>query len=677
MIEKFNSLVDFVREKARLFVVLFFLLFLAAGLLTADDYGVSGDEFFEQRSSNVNFKYIFEDFLQKESDNPGIQRFLDETEALDTFEDRYYGVAMQLPMTFIEYLRHFTLDARYVILSRHYWVFLNFFLAMICFYCFLKDRFENRGWAVFGVFLMILSPKIVAESFYNIKDILFLSWVVISIWFSARFVRRPSVGSAILLALTNAVAGNIRIYGLLLIPVVILYFLFTERGKRPEKDFHNLLIYLFLCAGCYILLSPVLWENPIREFLSSLAVFSSFSHSSDALFFGKTIQANRIWYYLPVYIWISTPLLISTLVLVGFAFLLRAGFTFREKAPRWEYAEIVSAAFLIIPISFQIITHSTVYDGWRHYYFTFPMIVFLAVYAMVSIHRALPEGWKGTTVIRCGLWVCVLCSAGNAVRWYTAAHPLEYLYLNPVMESSSRLFQRDYWGLSHRVVLEDAASMAKEGEKIEITGRNSYYTYNNFLILPKSVRAKLDVYSYSNLFDSDYYILVYQYDSEDEISIPHYRKIKDYEVLGIRYASLYRIDKDGWQEIAVGIDSSETNRNETDLRLAYDGRIDTQWSTEDLTQSGNETLTLRFEKSVQLNRIDMENHLYLGYATSPALYCEKEDGSWESVTLTEPYDHQRLIFAPRTCQGIRIENQTESDRYWTISEFRFYGNILE
>jgi len=89
-----------------------------------------------------------------------------------------------------------------------------------------------------GCFL-ILSPRIFADSFYNIKDLVFLSLFLLSYVCADWYWRSPNIGRSIVFAMVLAVAINSRLIAIVLLPMVLLAGLYQ---CWVNKKYH-------LCAG--------------------------------------------------------------------------------------------------------------------------------------------------------------------------------------------------------------------------------------------------------------------------------------------------------------------------------------------------------------------------------------------------------------------------------------------
>lgn len=173
---------DYVTRKKALsiFVFIFFLSLFILGCMVFEDYGMSSDERIERQTGLVNLKYIgslFSDSIVKELDpNHKIPK-------ISSYEDRYYGVVLQIPLILIEPVikKYFSPPAIWKF--RHLMTFIYFFVGVLLFYKFTSSFFESRLYGILGVFCIFLTPRFFAESFYNIKDIAFCELSYIFLFF--------------------------------------------------------------------------------------------------------------------------------------------------------------------------------------------------------------------------------------------------------------------------------------------------------------------------------------------------------------------------------------------------------------------------------------------------------------------------------------------------------------
>ena len=163
--------------------LLFLILFLI-GIFTFKDYGISADEEF-QRSSGLywlNYVLNFTPFSELISE-VSIKFSQSKTYAVSSVEvHKYYGVIFDLPSALLEIIFKIS-DPKDYFYLKHFLNFTLFFIAAIFFYKLLFNRFSNQTVALTGTLFFILSPRIYGNSFYNPKDIIFLSLLTMAFYF--------------------------------------------------------------------------------------------------------------------------------------------------------------------------------------------------------------------------------------------------------------------------------------------------------------------------------------------------------------------------------------------------------------------------------------------------------------------------------------------------------------
>jgi len=99
-----------------------------------------------------------------------------------------------------------------------------------------------------------------------------------------------------------------------------------------------------------------------------------------------------------------------------------------------------------LPLGFAVITRTTVYNGWRHFYFIYGPMIVLAAWAVGKIAKK--------KVIAVILAVCML---GGAVD-LGMNHPHQQTYYQPLVRLHGENFNElDYWNVSARDALETLA----------------------------------------------------------------------------------------------------------------------------------------------------------------------------------------------------------------------------
>ena len=139
-----STAADFVVSRGAVFVL---GIFAAVGFAVLDDYGVSGDEYFQRLIGHAWVNYVLGvwDGIPWEDHN------------------RLYGAAFEVPLVLVERILGLT-DSRDVYLGRHLASHL-FFLAGGFFCYLLAYRLSgNRLLAIFAMLLFLLHPRLYRSS---------------------------------------------------------------------------------------------------------------------------------------------------------------------------------------------------------------------------------------------------------------------------------------------------------------------------------------------------------------------------------------------------------------------------------------------------------------------------------------------------------------------------------
>ena len=126
----------FKSEKAPgLLFLLLIMIALVVGRYTYKDYAYTVDEWVDRQTASINYQYVADKLFDKELN-------LHEEQLAD-WMDRYYGIALQLPMMVVEHLTGFTMPNHDAYALRHLYTFLVCMTGWVCYYLFLKKVFTK------------------------------------------------------------------------------------------------------------------------------------------------------------------------------------------------------------------------------------------------------------------------------------------------------------------------------------------------------------------------------------------------------------------------------------------------------------------------------------------------------------------------------------------------------
>jgi len=414
------------------FVIL--LIHLIIGLFIYNDYSIGYDDEAQRLIGRINYESLTKNSFE-----------------LATFSDKYYGPAFEMILYGMEKFIGPT-SGKEIYALRHLVTFIHFWISLIVFWVILRYLFKSSFYSALGTVLLILSPRFFAESFYNTKDLPLMSGFIFSFAAYIWAVRKTNTLPVVIFAFFSAYTTAIRPFGLLF-PLLFLGFIGAQMVRNPNKVFVLFGMLIFYITSFSLLLGgfwPILMQQP-EQFINMLRE-SVKTFDQPIYYFGQYVSsASKPWHYLPVFIFITSPLLIMILFIGGLPYAIYQMFC-KENSVINKTIHLSLLLWLCIPISIVYILNPRIYDGWRHLYFIYPSIIIFSLYGLQCIMRILstiPEKWS---VVMRYITVGVLVLQVFALIWFIIrSHPYQNIYFNELtknLETAAKLFDFDYWGMS-------------------------------------------------------------------------------------------------------------------------------------------------------------------------------------------------------------------------------------
>ncbi len=444
-------MLSLLKNNKNLLVLSFFSAYFIIGILIFDDFGISIDEDNTRINGLVALKYLFE-LLSLDQTN-----LFNSIPSIKDWKEKGIGYIFDLPTAYIEYLFKIE-DTRQYFLMRHLINFSFFYIASVYFYFLIKNRYKSIFFALLGTLFLILSPRIFAESFYNNKDLIFLSLFIISTFYSINFIENPSSKSAILFALFSSLSIGIRVIGIVLpLIIFIIYIINILRNENNKSYFiKNLFIFFIFLILFTIIFYPFLWDDPIRNFLQIFSILSNFDIGIFNFYLGNYISAESLpWHYSLVWLFVTTPIFYLFLFFIGITFILTRFFSRLIKIDHnnsykdlWrgnkELQDLLHLFIFFIPIFSIIILHSTLYDGWRHLYFIYPSFLMVS---LSGLNIIIIKFFKNKKLIPIILSLILIIPT---FTWMIKNHPHQYVFFNSIFKNNyDKYFTMDFWGVSN------------------------------------------------------------------------------------------------------------------------------------------------------------------------------------------------------------------------------------
>lgn len=441
------------KNKKLAFLSGFFLCLLVLGIAIHKDYGISLDEPAQRLVGIANINYVSTTLgITSIVKHPHFSTFT--TQTLMQLEDRHYGVIFELPAALLEVFFK-TGDDAGIYHGRHLLTFIYFLFGLVAVYKLAKIRSGNWQTGLLTCAIIIFSPRIFADAFYNSKDIVFLSTYAIASLTMIQFLLNQTLGRALIHGLFTAIAIDTRLIAIIF-PVITLFILWIEcwrKNSSLEKSVVLSLTYLFTLTTLVIVFWPYMWSNPIDHFIEAFKYISRHPHSAAVLFLGKDVFTHELpWYYLPLWIGISTPILYLGLFFFGFCFTARK--LAKEKFDMFHNNSLlIDVIFFILflgPILAVAISHTSIYNGWRHLYFVYPFFALISTQGLFNIWQECKYNAPGRALISATIFL----NFALIGHWMISNHPLQNLYFNALAGKNwSQSYESDYWGLANRLAL--------------------------------------------------------------------------------------------------------------------------------------------------------------------------------------------------------------------------------
>ena len=416
------------------------LLFACAGTLWLDDYGVSTDEGGQRQIVIQNVEYA-----------------LGRNDRLLLREDSGHGIAFTLLLLAWERLLGLE-DSRRILLSWHLASHLVFALGGWCCAQLALRLTGDRRLAFCALLLFVLHPRLYAHSFFNSKDVPFLSLFMLALLLLHRAIRAETARAFLLAGAGVGVLANVRLAGTLLWGAVLLLRA-CDLVYAPTPAARRRILWttgLFAAAAALTLYAtwPYLWGDPSARLSVAFRRMADWNIEVANLFQGRLISSQALpASYALVWFAVTTPPPALLLGLVGAAALIRRGFrlpgaVLRNTALRFEFLLLTCC---VLPVLAAMLLDFALYNGWRHLYFLYAPFVLLAARGLQALATAARRWRRGEGRVYGTIGAGTVATLGAMAL----LHPYQHLYFNLLVdrvtpERLRSLYDLDYWGTPHR-----------------------------------------------------------------------------------------------------------------------------------------------------------------------------------------------------------------------------------
>ncbi len=451
-----------VEESWRWVALILFSAYFAIGLASYADYGMSTDEVIQRHHGLVSLKYILS---LLNIDATGAFAYMERIPDLATYPHRSYGVVFHLPLLLIEHFIRDRVPMNVLWQVRHLYTFCWFFVGAIYFYRLARFWFSSPV-AMVATLLLVTSPRIYADSFYNVKDTTFLAFFNIALYYGVSFMKRDDHVGALKFALSVAVMLNVRFFGLFL-PAFVGGLMLIQVFRQPLVQWLSAAKPLLtLTASCVIftwMIWPAAWAHPLKFFTDTFIISTNYDRFTGFVpYMGVRHRGSELpWHYIPHWILISTPLhhlLLLAISLVGLPWIWKS-----TRVTTMRMPTVLLLMVLLVPPALAILFKSTLNINWRHFYFLQAPLALLAPLSLQFLLEERIGDVRLAAVKTAGMIVLLASTLGGVVYqvgWLYRNHPHQQVFFNRLgIDRAQTDFQLDGWNLSARHGIEYIASI--------------------------------------------------------------------------------------------------------------------------------------------------------------------------------------------------------------------------
>ena len=439
------------------FFQVFLLIYFIFGSSVSVNNGISFDEKYEQLNWNYNVSLI-----QSLSNKIIFDRKFDENIGKEYKRFLGYGIGFQIfsqPIQF--FLKDFLVDKKNLdsegalLISKHFVVFLFFFISGIFFYLILRKIIDNEDFSRFGTIIYLTYPYLFGQAMFSPKDIPFMSiWVVCTYLIFNIFEKllnnkNVNFKNIFIFSIFTSYLLSIRIAGILIFIQYIFMFLIyinlptIKLSTFVKKYYLKILFFLTNLIFFTFLFYPIFWTNPLL-IVDAINLMSNHFNNVGTTTYGKIMYATNLPpTYLPIWFSVKIPVIILLgIILIPFS----EKKIFLNNQKSIFYGSILLTV-VTVPLIF-ILSKTHLYDELRQVMFLFPLIFILGLVSLYTFSKRF--------FYILGVMTVCLFLIENIKN-----NPYQYVWFNLPSRAVdlTNKFELEYQGLSGREISKHIASL--------------------------------------------------------------------------------------------------------------------------------------------------------------------------------------------------------------------------
>lgn len=502
-----NFFTNLQEKRKKIIITLVFSIIFVAGACIFKDYNIYGDEPFHYWASSLYYNFI-KTFLTTFNFQNNFFYEINEN-----INNEGYKVWFVYPIFFDLFseilINIFNIKDENIFYFRHFLTFLFFYISLVYFYLIIEKRFKNYFLSLLSVSILFLTPCIFANSFYNNKDIVFLCFSIISIYYAVNFLNKQTLQNLILFSIFSALLINSRIFGILIVINFFFFYLFDGKLEKKKliKKFYTISFSLLLISFICFLFWPFLWMSPYENFLDYINWLTNglADYKINNLYLGQVYNnTNLPFHYLPIWILISIPVSIFILSIFG---LYKILLSFLNRVDQVENTNLLFInknelldffifTYFLLSLFLGIFSGHN-HGSWRYFYFIYPLLIFFSIYFISWIKVFNSKLFYFILII-------IFFNLSSNLIWITKNHPFQNVFFNSIQKKILKKdFELDYWGNSDIYMLKHILKLNNE-KNITVAGTGYVWIKGSFGLLNYKEKSRLidvDVYEADFIID--------------------------------------------------------------------------------------------------------------------------------------------------------------------------------
>lgn len=389
----------------------------------------------------------------------------------------FYFVAAPLEIIFSNLIKIKNINYEgTTLLFKHPIVFIYFFISGIFFRKIIHFITKDKSFSNLSTILYLTYPYLLGHSFFNIKDIPFMSiwlintFLIIKILNDLFYQDRLKKKDLLILGILTAYLLSLRISGILIFVEYFIFLIFYLNNfkislfKFLKINSKKLILFLLTSILFTYLFYPSFWSNPLG-FLDALNFMGQHIQTVCTLTLGECMKAQNLpSSYLFIWMFFKLPVL----VLFGlFLFPIIEKKIFLKKNNVLILGSLICSVLTIIFLL--IFFDVNLYDELRQVMFILPLIFIISLVTIYYLSRKI-------SIILISL--CIVFFLFQNFKLF----PYNYLWLNNlnIFTEVNGNFEKDYWGVSTKEIASYFNNKNLKKNSCIISNRNDGIKY--FLI---------------------------------------------------------------------------------------------------------------------------------------------------------------------------------------------------